>query len=268
MDKWTSCPDITSLITEAYQKEKRGTPRQYIGASGIGQQCLASIAFSYRGYPDTAPEPQLKRIFRDGHKIEYDVVKDMRKAGVHVMENDPLTGKQWRWTGYGGLVMGNADGLMEVDGETFGVEIKSMNMNKHQEFVKKGVRGSHPNYYDQMQCMMGLSGIRNFVIVAYNKNNSAYHHEYVEFDDFRWAYLTTKIEDVLNNRVVRIASDESDWRCRGCFKRDACWNGTEPTEKSVRTCGHSTADNDGVLHCDRCDATTCTDWIKFEPRPT
>ena len=60
MDKWTGCPDITTLITEAYREERRGTPRQYIGASGIGQQCLASIAFSYRGYPDTAPEPQLK----------------------------------------------------------------------------------------------------------------------------------------------------------------------------------------------------------------
>ena len=192
----------------------------------------------------------------------------MRKAGVHVMENDPLTGKQWRWTGYGGLVMGNADGLMEVDGVLVGVEIKSMNMAKHQEFVKKGVKGSHPSYYDQMQCMMGLSGIQRFVIVAYNKNNSAYHHEYIDFDDFRWAFLTTKIEDVLNNRVRRVATDESDWRCRGCFKRDACWNGNEPEEKSVRTCGNSYADNDGVLHCNKCDALMCTDWMKFEPRPT
>tara|TARA_R110000823_G_scaffold14939_2_gene48986 strand:+ start:3172 stop:3957 length:786 start_codon:yes stop_codon:yes gene_type:complete len=259
--------DISELISEAYRNEKRSKPRQYIGASGIGQPCLASIAFSYRGYPDTEPDERLKRIFRDGHKIEYDVVKDMRKANAHVMENDPLTGKQWRWSGYGGLVMGNADGLMEVDGETIGVEIKSMNDAKHKEFVRKGIRGSHPNYYDQMQFMMGLSGLTRFVLVAYNKNNSSYHHQYIDFDDFRWAYLTTKVEDVLNNRVSRIATDESDWRCRGCFKRDACWKEIEPEEKSVRTCGNSFADNNGTLQCKTCGGATCTDWKLFKPRP-
>ena len=163
-------------------------------------------------------------------------------------------------------MMGNADGLMEIEGELIGVEIKSMNMAKHQEFLKKGVKGSHPSYYDQMQCMMGLSGIRRFVIVAYNKNNSAYHHEYVDFDDFRWAYLTTKIEDVLNNRATRIATDQSDWRCKGCFKRDACWRGDEPPEKSMRTCGNSRADNMGQLHCTECDGLTCTNWKIYEPR--
>ena len=258
--------DITDLIEKAFAKPRDQKARQYIGASGIGQQCEASIAFSFRGYPDTPPDSRLQRIFRDGHRIEYDVVKDMRKADLHVMENDPLSGKQWRFEGYGGLVMGNADGLIELDGETVGLEIKSMNDNKHKEFIRKGIKGSHPSYFDQMQFKMGLSGIERFVLVAYNKNTSAYHHEYVEFDIIRYSFLTTKVERVLRNEAAKVATDESDWRCKGCFKRGACWNKDAPTERSVRTCGNSRAENDGEFKCDVCDGLHCTNWKLYEPK--
>ena len=260
-------PDITQLIEDAFDKEKREKARQYIGASGIGQACDASIAFSFRGYPDTPPDSRLKRIFRDGHRIEDVVIKDMRKAGLHVMEKDPMSGKQWRFEGYGGLVMGNADGLMEVGPDTIGVEIKSMNDAKHKEFVKKGIKSSHAHYYDQMQFMMGLSGIKKFVMVAYNKNTSAYHHEYIDYDEFRFAYLTAKVERVLVNDAAKCSEDESDWRCRGCFKFDACWNGALPDERSVRTCGNSYATNDGKMRCTKCDGTTCADWTAYVPKP-
>lgn len=257
--------DITQLIEDIpYKKEK---PRQYIGASGIGQQCDAAVAFAYRGYPETPPDAKLARIFRDGHRIEYDVIRDMKKAGLHVMEKNPMTGKQWRFEGYGGFVMGNADGLLEIDEGTVGLEIKSMNDAKHKEFVRKGIKGSHPQYYDQMQFMMGLSGIEKFVIVCYNKNTSAYHHEYVEFDDFRYAFLTAKVERILANEARKISEDESDWRCRGCFKREACWSGFEPEEKSARTCGNSYGTTDGRLMCDVCGGDNCSDWKKYEPLP-
>ena len=258
--------DITKLIEDAFAKPRKQKARQYIGASGIGQQCEASVAFSFRGYPDTPPDSRLARIFRDGHRIEYDVVKDMRKAGLHVMENDPMTGKQWRFEGYGGLVMGNADGLLEVDGATIGLEIKSMNDNKHKEFIRKGVKGSHPNYFDQMQFMMGLSGIERFVLVAYNKNTSAYHHEFVDFDIIRFSYLTAKVERVIANEAEKVATDESDWRCKGCFKRDACWHGAMPEEMTVRTCGNSYAEADGTFKCRVCDATECKDWTLYTPK--
>lgn len=259
--------DITAMIEQAFEQDVQEKPRQYIGASGIGQACDASISFSYRGYPDTKPDSRLLRIFRDGHRIEDVVVADMHKAKLYVMEKDPLTGKQWQFTGYGGLVKGNADGLIEYGDETVGVEIKSMNDNKHKEFAKKGIRVSHPSYYDQMQFMMGLSGIKRFVMVAYNKNTSAYHHEYIDFDDFRFSFLTTKVERVLRNEARKVSEDESDWRCRGCFKREACWEEKMPSVMDVRTCGNSWAEDDGTLRCDKCDAKECGDWKLYKPLP-
>ena len=257
--------DISGKIRDAYSNEPRGEARAYIGASGVGQSCEASIAFSFRGYPDTPPSEQLKRIFRDGHRIEYLVVKDMAKGGVHVMEKDPMTGKQWRYTSYGGHAIGHADGLTEIDDKVVGVEIKSMNDNKFNEFAKKGVKVSHANYYDQMQFMMGMSGIERFVLVAYNKNNSAYHHEYVDFDVFRFESLNLKVERVLSNMAAKCSIDESDWRCRGCFKVDACWRGELPKERSVRTCGRSTGNHDGTFACETCGGDVCSSWMPYTP---
>ena len=88
--------DITKLITEFWEKDEKEKARAYIGASSVGHDCTAMLSFSHRGYPNNPPDQRLKRIFRDGHRIEYVVVSDLTKAGIHVMEKDPMTGKQWR----------------------------------------------------------------------------------------------------------------------------------------------------------------------------
>jgi hypothetical protein len=259
--------DITERIEQAFHEEKRDQPREYIGASGIGHACDANTAFSWRGYPDTPPDSRLKRIFRDGHRIETQVVKDMRKAGLQVMEQDPMTGKQWRYTRYGGHAMGNADGLIEIEGRVVGLEIKSMNDDKFKSFRDHGVKYSHPIYYDQMQFIMGMSGIHSFVIVSYNKNTSEYHHQYIEFDEFRFYSLEAKVERVLSNQAQRVSHDESDWRCRGCFKFDACWKGALPSKRDVRTCGNSIGNSDGTFSCSVCDGQSCPSWRPYEPIP-
>lgn len=258
--------DVSGNIKMAFEAEPRGEARAYIGASSVGHVCDACVAFSFRGYPDKEPDQQLKRIFRDGHRIEGVVVRDMRKAGMHVMEKDPMTGKQWSYDAYGGHAVGHADGLLEVDGEIVGVEIKSMGDAKFKEFVSKGVKRSHPIYYDQMQFMMGMSGVRKFVLVSYNKNNSDYHHEWVDFDEFRYLSLEAKVERVLVNDVAKISHDEADWRCRGCFKFNACWRDELPEKRTVRTCGNSRGRKDGTFECDVCGADQCSDWTPFKPR--
>jgi len=260
-------PDITQQINDAFDAEDRQKPRAYIGASGVGNLCDAYLAFCHRGYPDVPTDAQLKRIFRDGHRIEDIVVKDLRKTGLHVMEVNPMTSKQWRWEAYGGHAMGNADGLVEIDGETLGLEIKSMNDSKHKECAKKGVKYSHPNYYDQMQFMMGLSGIKKFLFVSYNKNNSSYLHEYIDFDEFRFSYLKTRVETVLRQESRRCATDESDWRCKSCFKRDACWRGELPEQRIMRTCGNAKPNKEGEWSCDKCSDGVCHDWVPYEPLP-
>ena len=257
--------DVTKMIETYYSRDEDEKPRAYIGASSVGHDCTAMLSYSHRGYPNTAPDQKLKRIFRDGHRIEYIVISDMAKAGVHVMEKDPLTGKQWRYTDYHGNAMGNADGIMETEDGMAIVEIKSMNDAKFKEFSKKGVKYSHPMYYAQMQYMMGLSNIEKAVLVSYNKNTSDYHHEWVDFEIFYYNSLKQKVENIILGHGTKISHDEADWRCRGCFKRDACWQGKEP-EKTMRTCGNATSSlSSADWTCSKGCVDVCKNWVRYEP---
>lgn len=258
--------DVTKLIEEFWEKDDRDEARAYIGASSVGHDCTAMLSFSHRGYPNNPPDQRLKRIFRDGHRIEYVVISDLAKAGIHVMEKDPMTGKQWRYTDFHGNSMGNADGILETEDGSAIVEIKSMNDAKWKECKKKGVRYSHPMYYAQMQYMMGLSDIQMAILVAYNKNNSDYLHEWVEYNTFYYYSLKQKVEDIINGKGKKISHDESDWRCRGCFKRSACWEGLEPKNKTMRTCGNAKASTTSAdWTCSKGCTDECKEWVRYIP---
>lgn len=260
--------DFVSRLDEAMRQLKpREKTRAYIGASGIGNECEAAIHFALRGYTDTPPDPRLQRVFRDGHRIEDDVVKDLKKAGVHVMEKDPMTGKQWEFIGFEGHAIGHADGLYEAsDGETWLVEIKSMNDNKFKDFSKNGVKSSHRHYYSQVQFMMGLSKISKCLFVSYNKNTSEYAEEEIDFDEFYFSFLCQRVENVLNGQVHKISQDEADWRCRGCFKRGVCW-GDIDVPKTKRTCANAQPDKNGEFTCSKNCTEVCQKWKRWQPLP-
>ena len=96
--KCTQYPQAQALIDaidEGYANEDRGVARAYIGASMAGTECIAQMALSLRGFPDVDPDPQLKRIFFAGHRIEDWVVRDLKnKANLRVYEKDEVTGRQ------------------------------------------------------------------------------------------------------------------------------------------------------------------------------
>lgn len=264
--------DVVHAINDAYAKRGRTEkPRRYIGASSVGNPCTAYLEYSLRGFPDVTPDPSLQRIFEDGHRIEARVVADLKLAKFHVMEIDSLTGKQWTYNLYGGHFSGHGDGIIEIDDEAHVLEIKSMNDAKHKLFASKGVKISHPMYYAQLQAMMGLSGMKKALFIAYNKNNSQYHAEVVSFDDFYYSALIVKVEHVLNDGGEKLSHDMTDWRCKSCFKRGACW-GLAGTEPACSRCAHSVPTHDGEWSCKKHGhavraSDECSDWIRFEPRP-
>lgn len=248
-------------------------PREYIGASNIGSDCEAEVAFSHRGFPNNTITPKLERVFNNGHMLENVAIKALVKAGVWVSEKDANTGKQYRGTLFNNHIIGNADGIVEVDGEAMLLEIKSMNDASFKKFKSVGLKTSHPRYYAQCQMMMhlqpGTIPLRRAVLLAYNKNTSEYWDECIEIDAEYIVYLRSKVQRILNNDATKKSVDETDWYCRTwCMKSDTCWHGVLP-EKKCSTCKHSAA-NDKVrwlclLH-DREAKEVCKDYEVYEPR--
>lgn len=266
----TDADAIIAAIDDAYAREPQQRPRQYIGASVVGNPCDAYLAFSLRGFPEDVPPPRLKRVFCLGHMLEDEVVRDLKRAGVRVSEKDQLTGRQYTYEDFGGHISSHADGHVEFDdGVLRLLEIKSMNRASWGKFVEDGVRRSHPRYFAQMQMLMGLSGITSCLIVAYCKDTSDYHAEVVEFDEFEWASLKVRIETALRGEAKRVATDRSDWRCKGCFRMSVCWMGAD-VPKRCSTCALAQPDPHGGWWCsrhERAAVALCADWKVYEPIP-
>lgn len=273
-DAWGSRPDEPT--------------RHYIGASGIGDECDAYHALSLRGFPGTDPDkPNVLRIFRDGHRIEEDVVSDMRKAGITVYDEDPQTFKQFNHSELGGHVQGNLDGIVDLSTiprlgiqEWADLEIKSMNEKKWKEFKGKGIKISHPKYYAQMQFNMGLGYDRivgddwvpkrtKCMMVAYNKNTSEYWVEIIDYDDFYFNMLVARAERALNERATRVSDKGIDgWPCRFCFKKEACWDMNFDIPRECSKCIHSSPAEDRGWYCNKHDHFAhlpCEDWERWTP---
>lgn len=244
--------EVVQAIDTAYERKDGGKPRSYIGGSMVGKDCDASVAFGLRGFPDNDFPPRVRRIFRDGHRIEEDVVFDLKKAGFQIWDRG-TDGRQFAYHSHGGHVRSNIDGKVEgPDGEVYLLEIKSMNDASWKKFVKVGVASSHSHYADQCQFYMGASGMRNALFIAYNKNTSDYHAEIIAFDQFRYEGLLAKAERVLESGDGRRITNDGPnfFGCRFCSKRDACWEGLAP-ETVCRTCVHSKPTGEGAWFCNK-----------------
>jgi CRISPR/Cas system-associated exonuclease Cas4 (RecB family) len=242
---------LVADIDEGYANESRGEARCYIGASMAGTDCIAQMSLSLRGFPDVAPDPQLKRIFFAGHRIEDWVVFDLKKrADLRVYEKDDMTGRQHRREWLNGHVSCHSDGLVDFeDGSGQAIlEIKSMNDANFKKFQTTGVKSSHRRYYRQMQMMMAMFRIERSLFVAYNKNNSQYHAEIVSFDQEEWDTMYVKIQAALDGQAVRVSAAPEDWRCKSCFKRESCWN-IPDVSPACQFCEHSFANKNGGWTC-------------------
>lgn len=263
--------DVVRAIDDGYDNDKREKAREYIGASIIGHPCDALLAYNLRGFPNDEPDARLKRIFGLGHILEDIVVKDLKtKADVRVWEVDGLTGRQHACELWGGHIVCHMDGHIELDDGVIRVlEIKSMNDASFTKFKKEGVKRSHPRYYGQLQMMMGMSDIHQSFFIAINKNNSEYHAEIVDYDEFEYSHIKERIERAMLGDAKKVSSDWTDWRCRGCFKRGVCWEG-KAVPKRCQTCKHSRPTPQGDWHCvkhDRSADNVCDDYIQYEPSP-
>ena len=257
---------VEILIDEAYASEQSAFPSRTISAGVIGNQCLAFLELNLRAFADDPAQPKTRRIFRDGHRIEEDVLSDLRKAGLNIVDRDLITGKQITYLAYGGHVKAKVDGVIEhKDGSVQLLEIKSMNDANWTKFKKSGLCTSHPKYVSQVMLEMGMSGIGSALVVAYNKNTSEYHSEVIVFDEFEYYALMHKAEVVLHGMAERIAAEKDDWRCRGCFKKRACWE-SHITATSCRNCKHSVPEVTGGWTCSITNTEAvevCPSWELF-----
>ena len=246
--------------------ERGEKARCYIGAS-TGHDCVARLQLSLRGFPSDSVDAKLQRIFREGHRLEDQVVRDLKKmADLRVYEKD-YDGRQFSRSWLNGHIVCHSDGLVDFEdgSDKLILEIKSMNDANFKKFKSHGVKASHRKYYSQMQMMMAMFALDRSFFISYCKNTSSYHAEIVHFDQEEWDEIYENIQMALNGSSQRIASNPSDWRCKFCFKRTSCWEQPK-LEPECRLCKHSIANEDGGFTCidGRHDGGVCDKYEQIQ----
>jgi hypothetical protein len=229
--------------------------RHHLGASSIGEKCARKLWYDFRWCTTTAHPPQLLRLFERGKLEETRFVTWLTNAGVTVWQDDPATGKQFRFTDYKGHFCGEMDGVGQFDGDTFLLEFKTSNDASFKSLAANGVKEGKFTHYVQMQIYMGMFGLPKALYMAVNKNNDAIYDEIVEFDKECFDKHVAKAIYIIDapEPPARLSRDPSWFDCKWCDHHALCHKDKVPNV-NCRTCAHSTPVENGQWVCENVNA--------------
>lgn len=243
------------FIDAAMQAENAAQPpRNYIGASRLGEECERKLAYEFHHTPkDEGREfkGRTLRIFERGHNGEDAMVRRLRLAGFKLVNERQDGGQIGFGTGWDAergcyAISGHIDGVLTdgpaeltCGGLTFPLAYPALWENKvlgeksFKDLIAKGVRASKPIYFAQMQLYMAYLDLADNpgLFTAENGNTGEIYAELVAFDAAAAQAASDRGVRVVTSRdpeeLPRIATKATDYRCKMCDYPGRCWRSPE-----------------------------------------
>lgn len=222
---------INAVLDAAALTEQREERRPYLGASGIGSECLRRVQYDWQ--VDSVYPARTKRIFSRGHLFEEITVKAMGLAGFRIERGTPAT----HFSTADDTFKGHADGIIVAGPEIPGLrypclfEHKALGASGWRKLEKDGLRKAYPQYFDQCQLYMAYLNLDENpgLFTAVNSDNCEILHIAVPFDAEAAQAASDRAVAVIratqaHELLPRITDKETDWRCKMCSHKDRCWN--------------------------------------------
>lgn len=258
-----SMPTVDAIF-RAYEAASRDGLREHLGASLIGHECERHLWYSFRWVQRAKHAGRLLRLFETGQIEEARLIRNLRTAGVTVMDVDPSTGRQWAVKAcrghFGGSADGVAIGILEAPKAHHVTEFKTHNTKSFAALQKHGLAKSKPQHMAQLQVYMHLLGIERGFYLAVCKNTDALYSERVKPDVVLAERLLAKADRIINaaRPPARLSEDPAYYICNWCDHKGIC-HGGESAERNCRTCLHVSPVEGGKWHCAVADMT-----LKYE----
>lgn len=220
-------------------------PRDYLGASLIGDPCSRKIWYSYKAYPKEPFSANTLWNFEDGHRTEDLIAKRLRMVkGIELHTHDE-SGNQFGFSALGGKFRGHMDGairgLLQAPKAWHVWECKASAQDKFDKFKKikaqhgekQTLKAWNEGYYIQGQLYMHYSGMeRHYTTVALagGRDVDSCRTEY----DADVALRTIDKADMIINATrepARISEKADFYLCRFCDYRGVC-HGKEKSAES------------------------------------
>ena len=227
---------LEHLLDAAIQAENAGqTPRDYLGASRIGESCVRRLQYEYFNTPKDEPFPgKTLRIFHRGHESEKWMIAWLRAAGFD-LRTEKRDGGQFGFSAAGGKLRGHADGVFAGGPEDFGPwprlwECKVLGAKGFGKLEKDKLKKAYPVYYAQVQLYMAYFQLTDnpALFTALNANDMEVYAEAVAFDSAHAQEMSDKAVRILaacaaGEQLPRIAQREDWHECKWCDYRVRCW---------------------------------------------
>lgn len=228
-------------------KQQAETPRNYLGASRLGEECMRLLGYEYHHTPKDEGKHflgKILRIFDRGHDAETRMADYLRTAGFTLLTERP-DGRQF---GFGvawdedrqcNRISGHCDGVITAGPGDMGMrypllwEMKSLGDKSWKDTQRKGVKASKPVYYVQMQLYMAYLGLADHpgLFTAINGNTGEIYAELVPFDAAAAQAASDRgarvVSSLTADELPRIAKDPTDFRCKWCDYAARCWASQE-----------------------------------------
>lgn len=235
--------------------EKR-EPREYLGYSGLGNECLRASWYSFRWVYTEQIEGRMLRLFGRGFQEEKILAKEFATFGAEIIYD------QKEVIGFEGHVKGHIDGIItdlpDFPNEDLLFEAKTYNDKRFKKLEKLRLRQADYTYYVQLQMYMGHLQLDKALFIATNKNDDHRYIEIVDFDIETFDKMEARAIAIVTSDFPpdKVGSGQSTWfQCRYCKFKWVCHHGEE-VDKNCRTCQHGTIINDGKWKC----ANNGPDW--------
>lgn len=219
---------INAVLDAAALSEQREERRTYLGASGIGSECLRKVQYDWQC--DSTHPARTKRIFSRGHMFEEITVKALSQAGFRIERGTPATG----FSVADNTFKGHCDGIIHDGPPVLKYpclfEHKALGSSGWRKLEKDGLRKAYPQYFDQVQLYMAYLGLDEnpALFTAVNSDTCHILHLTVEFDPEAAQAASDRAVLVIRSTQAgelldRIATKPTDWRCKMCSHNARCW---------------------------------------------
>lgn len=225
---------FVSLIDAAIDNVNE-TPRNYLGASAIGEPCTRKLQYEYTGAPQdegSGFSAKTRRIFHRGHKGEQWMIDWIRAAGFDLRTDK--AGRQFGFSDCDDRFKGHIDGVVTGGPNGFCYpalwECKVLGAKGYAQLVKHGVGKAYPKYAAQVavyQAYMQLAE-NPAIFTALNADTMDIHVEFVGFNQQLAQENIDKAARVLeatdhSETMPRITDDPDSFSCRFCQFKGVCW---------------------------------------------
>jgi hypothetical protein len=246
----------TQKVIDNNKESRQGKGfREHLGASIIGRECSRQIWYMFRWATRSRFSARMLRLFERGQREEAYITSDLRKSGIHVLDLDPETDKQFRIEDHEGHFGGSLDAKIFDCPDFPGVwvlgEYKTHNDKSFKELRRKGLQGSKPEHVVQAQVYMSYTELPACLYIAVNKNDDDREFVPIEHDPSVGERYSDRARRIIYAELPpKRLNDSPAWfLCRMCSQAPVCHHGSKK-EFNCRTCIYSRPVQAGFWYCD------------------